>query len=65
MLYEVITASGVRVLIAKSPCPIHSKRMGSAKKGSVAKVTGDPGACASVRDNLACPAFALEDGVFA
>jgi len=64
-LEEMKKASGVRVLIAKSPCPIHSKRMGSAKKGSVAKVTGDPEACASVRDNLACPAFALEDGVFA
>jgi len=56
---------GVRVLMAVSPCPIHSKRMGAAKKGSTAKVAGDPSACVSCRDQLACPAFAQENGAFA
>jgi indolepyruvate ferredoxin oxidoreductase alpha subunit len=55
---------GPRVLIAEYPCPIHARRVGQAKKTLPARVTGDPKACLAVRDNLACPAFAMVDGVF-
>ncbi len=55
---------GVRVLIAKSPCPIHSRRVGQAKHAPVAVVSGDPDACRDVLDELACPAFTMEPGRF-
>ena len=56
--------SGPRVLVAEYPCPIHAKRVGQAKKTLPARVAGDPAACLGVRDALACPAFAMVDGVF-
>ncbi|EHJ46967.1 indolepyruvate ferredoxin oxidoreductase, alpha subunit [Solidesulfovibrio carbinoliphilus subsp. oakridgensis] len=55
---------GPRVLVAEYPCPIHARRMGQAKKTLPARVAGDPEACLAVRDNLACPAFAMVDGAF-
>ncbi|MHC1789662.1 indolepyruvate ferredoxin oxidoreductase subunit alpha [Solidesulfovibrio sp.] len=55
---------GPRVLVAEYPCPIHARRMGQAKKTLPARVAGDPAACLTVRDNLACPAFAMVDGTF-
>ena len=55
---------GPRVLVAEYPCPIHARRVGQAKKTPPARVVGDPGTCLAVRDNLACPAFAMEAGVF-
>lgn len=55
---------GPRVLVAEYPCPIHARRVGQAKKTLPARVAGDPEACLAVRDNLACPAFAMVDGVF-
>ncbi len=55
---------GPRVLVAEYPCPIHARRVGQAKKTPPARVVGDPETCLAVRDNLACPAFAMEAGVF-
>ncbi|WP_428559095.1 MAG: indolepyruvate ferredoxin oxidoreductase subunit alpha [Solidesulfovibrio sp. DCME] len=55
---------GPRVLVAEYPCPIHARRVGKAKKTPPARVAGDPAACLAVRDNLACPAFAMEGEVF-
>jgi len=63
-LTEFAGQSGPRVLIAEYPCPIHARRVGQAKKTPPARVTGDPAACLTVRDTLACPAFAMVEGVF-
>jgi len=63
-LTELSRQHGPRVLVAEYPCPIHARRMGQAKKTLPARVAGDPAACLTVRDNLACPAFAMVDGTF-
>lgn len=63
-LRDLAAKRGPRVLVAEYPCPIHARRVGQAKKTPPARVTGDPAACLAVRDNLACPAFAMVDGVF-
>lgn len=63
-LTELSKQRGPRVLVAEYPCPIHARRVGQAKKTLPARVAGDPAACLTVRDNLACPAFAMVDGVF-
>jgi indolepyruvate ferredoxin oxidoreductase, alpha subunit len=63
-LRDLAAKTGPRVLIAEYPCPIHARRVGQAKKTPPARVAGDPAACLTVRDSLACPAFAMEDGVF-
>jgi indolepyruvate ferredoxin oxidoreductase, alpha subunit len=63
-LRTLSAAHGPRVLIAEYPCPIHARRVGQAKKTLPARVAGAPEACHAVRDNLACPAFAMVDGVF-
>ena len=63
-LRSLAEQTGPRVLIAEYPCPIHARRVGQAKKTLPARVAGDPAACHGVRDTLACPAFAMEEGVF-
>ena len=63
-LTELSKQTGPRVLVAEYPCPIHARRVGQAKKTLPARVAGDPAACLAVRDNLACPAFAMVDGQF-
>ncbi len=63
-LRTLAEASGPRVLIAEYPCPIHARRVGQAKKTLPARVAGDAAACLGLRDNLACPAFTMEDGAF-
>lgn len=63
-LKTLAASHGPRVLIAEYPCPIHARRVGQAKKTLPARVAGDPESCLTVRDNLACPAFAMVDGVF-
>ncbi len=63
-LTELSKQTGPRVLVAEYPCPIHARRVGQAKKTLPARVAGDPAACLTVRDNLACPAFAMVDGQF-
>ena len=63
-LRRLAAESGPRVLIARYPCPIHARHVGQAKKTPPARVTGDPATCLAVRDALACPAFAMRDGVF-
>ena len=44
--------------------PAMAKAFAQAKKTLPARVAGDPAACLTVRDNLACPAFAMVDGQF-
>lgn len=63
-LRDLAAKTGPRVLIAEYPCPIHARRVGQAKKTPSARVVGNPDDCLSVRDALACPAFAMVDGVF-
>ncbi|MBF0481882.1 MAG: indolepyruvate ferredoxin oxidoreductase subunit alpha [Desulfovibrionaceae bacterium] len=62
---ELAAASGVRVLIAEEPCPIHAKRVKKSAKAVAARVAGDPDACGEVLATVACPAFYLENGRFA
>jgi indolepyruvate ferredoxin oxidoreductase alpha subunit len=63
-LRDLAAKTGPRVLIAEYPCPIHVRRVGQAKKTPAARVAGDPEACLTVRDSLACPAFAMQGGTF-
>lgn len=63
-LHTLAAGTGPRVLIARYPCPIHARHVGQAKKTQPAQVVGDPATCIDVRDTLACPAFAMRDGVF-
>ncbi|NDY56967.1 indolepyruvate ferredoxin oxidoreductase subunit alpha [Desulfovibrio sulfodismutans] len=64
-LAELKGQSGVRVLIAEAPCPIHARKVKIARKTPPAQVAGDPGKCLACRDELACPAFSMVEGVFA
>jgi indolepyruvate ferredoxin oxidoreductase, alpha subunit len=64
-LAELKQETGVRVLIAEEPCPIHARRVKKAVKAAVASVAGDPGGCQEVMDAVACPAFYLDNGRFA
>lgn len=63
-LADLKDKKGVRVLVAESPCPLHDKRVGKARKRPPARVKGDPDKCLATRDALACPAFVMEGGVF-
>ncbi len=62
---ELRDRPGVRVLIAEAPCPIHARKVKIARKTPPATVTGDPAKCLQCRDELACPAFVMVEGVFA
>jgi indolepyruvate ferredoxin oxidoreductase alpha subunit len=62
---ELAAASGVRVLIAEEPCPIHARRVKKSAKAVTAHVAGDPAGCRDVMETVACPAFYIENGRFA
>jgi indolepyruvate ferredoxin oxidoreductase alpha subunit len=62
---ELAAGTGVRVLIAEEPCPIHARRVKKAAKAVAAQVAGDPAACGEVMETVACPAFYLDGGRFA
>ncbi|QLA15578.1 indolepyruvate ferredoxin oxidoreductase subunit alpha [Desulfolutivibrio sulfoxidireducens] len=64
-LAELRDKPGVRVLIAQAPCPIHARKVKIARKTPPAAVAGDPAKCTQCRDELACPAFVMVEGVFA
>jgi indolepyruvate ferredoxin oxidoreductase alpha subunit len=63
-LTKLKETSGVRVLIAEAPCPIHARKVKIARKTPPAQVAGDPAKCLACRDALACPAFTMVEGVF-
>jgi len=48
---------GVRVLIAREPCPLHARRIYGAKPTRVAYVADTCDQCGECLDTLACPAF--------
>ena len=62
---ELAAGTGVRVLIAEEPCPIHARRVKKSAKAVTAHVSGDPGGCGEVMETVACPAFYLDGGKFA
>lgn len=61
-LEELKALSGVRVLIAEEPCPLFARRVLGRKRPSVAVVGDGCDGCRECVDNLACPAFFLENG---
>lgn len=62
VLEELKALSGVRVLIAEEPCPLFARRVLARKRPSVAFVQDGCDGCRECVDQLACPAFVLEDG---
>jgi indolepyruvate ferredoxin oxidoreductase alpha subunit len=64
-LLELKDASGVRVLIAREPCPLHARRVLGAKKNQVAYVAAQSEAVNACVSSLACPAFEVVDGAVA
>ncbi len=61
-LEELKALSGVRVLIAEEPCPLFARRVLGRKRSSVAVVQESCDGCRECVDQLACPAFFLENG---
>jgi indolepyruvate ferredoxin oxidoreductase alpha subunit len=60
---ELKGLGGVRVLIAKEPCPLFARRVLGKKSGQAAYVVeGKEKQCAHLADTLACPAFFIQDG---
>lgn len=61
-LEELKALSGVRVLIVEEPCPLFARRVLGRKRPSVAYVQEGCDGCRECVDQLACPAFFLENG---
>jgi len=57
ILEKMKAQSGVRVLIAREPCPLHARRIYGAKPTRVAYVADTCDQCGECLDTLACPAF--------
>jgi indolepyruvate ferredoxin oxidoreductase alpha subunit len=53
---------GVSVLISKSPCPLHERRMTGKKQKVVFAVADSCDLCRQCLDELGCPAFVWEEG---
>lgn len=60
-LEELKALSGVRVLITEEPCPLFARRVLGRKRPSVAVVQDSCDGCRECVDQLACPAFFLEN----
>lgn len=61
-LRELKGLPGVRVLIARAPCPLYARRVLKKKPIQTAYVTEGCTNCADCINQLACPAFELCDG---
>ena len=60
LLEEFKAASGVRVLIASEPCPLHARRMKTKSYPKMAYVAEQGDDVTACLDELACPAFRRE-----
>ncbi|MGE4552448.1 MAG: indolepyruvate ferredoxin oxidoreductase subunit alpha [Desulfovibrionaceae bacterium] len=61
-LRELKDMTGVRVLIAREPCPLHARRVYKKKPTQTAYVAEGCDNCTDCLSQLACPAFELCDG---
>ncbi|MFW5487226.1 MAG: indolepyruvate ferredoxin oxidoreductase subunit alpha [Desulfovibrio sp.] len=59
-LSELKELDGVRVLIARDPCPLHARRLMGKKFVQVAYVAEQTDSVRQCLKNLACPAFTVE-----
>ncbi len=60
VLAELKELDGVRVLIARDPCPLHARRLMGKKLVQVAYVAEQTESVRECASTLACPAFSLE-----
>ncbi|EPR42791.1 indolepyruvate ferredoxin oxidoreductase, alpha subunit [Desulfovibrio sp. X2] len=59
-LEELKAVSGVRVLVAKEPCPLHARRLLGKKFAQVAYIPETTESVRACLDELACPSFKVE-----
>ena len=62
ILEKMKAERGVRVIIAREPCPLHARRVYGAKVTRVAVVSDSCDQCGRCLDELACPAFHKTSG---
>jgi indolepyruvate ferredoxin oxidoreductase alpha subunit len=58
---EALNATGVRVLIAEAPCPLHVHRLQGRKSRARFRVTAECQDCRHCLDYFGCPAMQLND----
>lgn len=58
---EAVAASGVRVLLAQSPCPLYVARLKGKRPTARFQITGECGDCRHCLEYLGCPAMYLTD----
>jgi indolepyruvate ferredoxin oxidoreductase alpha subunit len=61
-LKETMQQPGLAVLISKSPCPLHERRMTGKKQKVVFQVEDSCDLCKQCLEELGCPAFVWEEG---
>jgi indolepyruvate ferredoxin oxidoreductase alpha subunit len=61
-LQELKEVNGVRVLIAEEPCPLYARRVLGRKFTQIAYVDEQCDNCMECVQNLACPAFYVQEG---
>lgn len=54
---EAVAASGVRVLLAQSPCPLYVARLKGKRPTARFQITGECGDCRHCLEYLGCPAM--------